>query len=129
MATNYPWSTLTYATPYPATSTNPYYSPYGVSSNAPSTIVWVAGELGAKNYPIAPNTSVLLMDSESSKFYIKSADLLGVQSIRSYEYSEMTGVVEPENVEEIKPTESSKSDYVSRKEFEELKKTIDELMD
>lgn len=34
-------------------------------------ILWVQGEAGAKSYLVAPNTSVLLMDSENSNFYIK----------------------------------------------------------
>ena len=106
-------------------------NPYGNSIN------WVQGELGARNYPIAPNTSVLLMDQESPKFYIKSADLLGVQTVRSYEYNEVTAGVkptEPEKTEtaqtkpEPKPQNETKADYVSREEFEALKKTIDDLM-
>lgn len=116
----------------------PYYqtNPYGMQSPV-NSIVWVTGELGARNYPVAPNTSILLMDSEASRFYIKSADILGVQTVRSYEYSEITGTGKPaesekttekvETVAESKPQNDSK-DYVSRKEFDELKKTIDELM-
>lgn len=38
-------------------------------------ILWVSGEVGAKSYLVAPGTSVLLMDSESEKFYIKSTDV------------------------------------------------------
>ena len=37
-------------------------------------ILWVQGEAGAKSYLVAPNTSVLLMDSENSNFYIKTTD-------------------------------------------------------
>ena len=33
-------------------------------------IIWVQGEQAAKGYPVAPNQSVLLMDSEQSAFYI-----------------------------------------------------------
>lgn len=106
----------------------PYYqtNPYGMQQTSPVSIVWVSGELGARNYPIAPNTSILLMDSESSRFYIKSADILGVQTLRSYEYSEVTAgkPTETETVAESK----AQNDYVSREEFDELKKTIDELM-
>lgn len=40
-------------------------------------ILWVSGEVGAKSYLVAPGTSVLLMDSESEKFYIKSTDVSG----------------------------------------------------
>lgn len=113
----------------------PYYqtNPYGMQSPV-NSIVWVTGELGARNYPIAPNTSILLMDSEASRFYIKSADILGVQTVRSYEYSEITGTTKPaeseKTTEKVETVAESKpqNDYVSREEFDELKKTIDELM-
>ena len=52
-------------------------------------IIWVQGEQAAKGYPVAPNQSVLLMDSEQSAFYIKSADNAGMpQPLRIFDYSE-----------------------------------------
>ena len=49
-------------------------------------IIWVQGEQAAKGYPVAPNQSVLLMDSEQSAFYIKSADNAGMpQPLRIFE--------------------------------------------
>ena len=49
-------------------------------------ILWVSGEVGAKSYLVAPGTSVLLMDSESEKFYIKSTDVSGMpQPLRTFE--------------------------------------------
>ena len=140
MATNYPWGPLTYASPYHTTGTNYPYPSYGVNQSAPNTIVWVQGELGARNYPVAPNTSVLLMDTESSRFYIKSVDLMGVPTVRTYTYRGLyetePEVVSEKEVEalpaptktESKPQNETKSDYISRKEFEELKKTVDDLM-
>ena len=35
-------------------------------------IIWVQGEAGAKSWAVAPGKSVMLMDSESNTFYIKS---------------------------------------------------------
>lgn len=53
-------------------------------------ILWVSGEVGAKSYLVAPGTSVLLMDSESEKFYIKSTDVSGMpQPLRTFEYHEI----------------------------------------
>lgn len=55
-----------------------------------SGILWVSGEVGAKSYLVAPGTSVLLMDSESEKFYIKSTDVSGMpQPLRTFEYHEI----------------------------------------
>lgn len=40
--------------------------------NVNQGILWVQGEAGAKSYLVAPNTSVLLMDSEESRFFYKN---------------------------------------------------------
>ena len=41
-------------------------------------IIWIQGENAAKSYLVAPNTTVLLMDSESQRFYLKSYDASGM---------------------------------------------------
>lgn len=108
---------------------NPYYNNFGLGTySAPiqytaqtgpqsPSIVWVQGESGAKAYPVAAGTSMMLMDSETSRFYIKTTDASGIpQPLRIFEYNEITAA-------EAKPI----NDYVTRSEFEELKKMIDDL--
>lgn len=83
-----------------------------------SQIQWVQGEAGAKAYPIAPGSTVLLMDSESSVFYIKSSDATGIpQPLRTFDYTE--------RVQET--AKEASNDYVTREEFNELKKMLDDL--
>ena len=54
-------------------------------------IVWVQGEAGAKSYLVGSGKSVMLMDSESSTFYIKSTDMSGMpQPLRIFDYTERT---------------------------------------
>lgn len=50
---------------------------------------WVQGEAGAKSWYIAPGSTVLLMDSEAQRFYLKSADMNGLPAMRTFEYSEV----------------------------------------
>ena len=50
---------------------------------------WVQGEAGAKSWYITPGATVLLMDSENQRFYLKSADMNGVPAMRTFEYSEV----------------------------------------
>ena len=50
-------------------------------------IVWVQGEAGAKAYPVAAGTSMLLMDSEAENFYIKSTDASGKKMTEYYDLS------------------------------------------
>ena len=47
------------------------------------------GEEGAKAYMVAAGNSVMLMDSDASVFYIKSADTSGIpQPLRIFDYAE-----------------------------------------
>ena len=50
---------------------------------------WVQGEAGAKSWYITPGSTVLLMDSENPRFYVKSADMNGMPAMRTFEYSEV----------------------------------------
>jgi hypothetical protein len=69
-------------------------------------IVWVQGENAAKSYPVAPNTTVMLLDSESSVFYLKTSDASGMPlPLRVFDYKERT-----ENVAKM-PSDSPKNDF------------------
>ena len=57
---------------------------------ANSGLIWIQGEQAAKSYLVAPNTTVLLMDSEASRFYLKSCDASGMPTLRVFEYKETT---------------------------------------
>lgn len=66
-----------------------------VTQQAPQSqgggILWCQGEAGAKSYPVAPGGSVLLMDSEGSRFYIKSTDPSGMPNpLRTFEFQEVS---------------------------------------
>ena len=51
--------------------------------------VWVQGESGAKGYPVAPGTTVMLLDSENQAFYIKSTDSSGMpMPLRTFDFVE-----------------------------------------
>ena len=75
-------------------------------------INWVQGEAGAKSYAIAPNQSVLLMDSENNVFYIKSSDSSGMpMPLRIFDYTERVAA-------KVEQTPVEKVDYITREEFE-----------
>lgn len=84
-------------------------------------IIWVQGEQAAKGYPVAPNQSVLLMDSEQSAFYIKSADNAGMpQPLRIFDYSER-------KAEQI-PAQQPEHNFVTHSEFEEKLEEIKSMI-
>lgn len=57
-------------------------------------LLWVSGEVGAKSWVVPPNNTVLLMDSETNRFYIKSSDNAGMPTIKTYEYTEVVKKLE-----------------------------------
>jgi hypothetical protein len=89
-----------------------------MSSTPNSSITWVQGDVGARAYPISPGSSILLMDSEEQNFYIKSADMTGMPSLKKYAYSEV--INEPVRLE-------SKQSYDSKDDIQALRNEIKEL--
>ena len=86
-----------------------YKNQYQTNNNG---LIWVQGESGAKSFIVAPGQTALLMDSETMRFYIKTADASGIpQPLRTFEYVEISGQArtQPENAEK----------YVTHKELEE----------
>lgn len=91
------------------------------AQNAPTTqnngLIWVQGETGAKSYMLAPNTTVLLMDSEAQRFYIKATDASGMPlPLRIFEYAEIPSQSH-QNAPET-PKEFDINKYITREEFD-----------
>lgn len=77
---------------FPATYQNPYMQQYQPQQQS-GGLIWVQGESGAKSYPVSAGQSVLLMDSESNRFFIKSADSSGMPlPLRIFDYTERKDV-------------------------------------
>lgn len=93
--------------------------PQGQQQSGGGALVWVQGEAGMKSYPVANGQTVILMDSENPVFYIKSCDMAGMPSARTFDYEERKVPVT-----QGKPTE----EYVTRKDFEALQNRVEELM-
>lgn len=100
----------------------PYFQNYqpqmtsNTQSSQNSGILWVQGEAGAKSYMVAPGQSVMLMDSETNTFYIKSSDMSGMpMPLRVFDYTERKSDEKSEVKKEITP---NLEDYITRTEFE-----------
>lgn len=55
-------------------------------SGSTGSLIWVQGEAGAKSYMVAPNSTVVLFDSENQAIYLKSADASGMPSMKILDY-------------------------------------------
>ena len=75
---------------YPATYQNPYLvqqQQYQQPQQTNGGLIWIQGEAAAKSYLVAPNSSVVLFDSERQSVYIKSADASGMPSMKILDYT------------------------------------------
>ena len=101
----------------------------GANQQVNQGLLWVSGEVGAKSYLVAPNSTVLLMDSDAQRFYLKSADNAGMPSLRIFEYSEVTNL--PQNAPQAPNTDFKELDgkYVTREEYEGLKRQYESIME
>lgn len=90
-----------------------------------SGLLWVSGEIGAKSYLVAPGTTVLLMDSEAQRFYLKSTDISGMPNIRTFEYSEVRPEAQkpPLNV-----AENLSEQFVTREEYNEMRAQYEAIL-
>ena len=99
-------------------------SPYQMQNFAQPSVnsimtVFVSGESGASSYPVGAGNTVMLIDFDSKMFWIKSTDTNGVpQQLRRFNFVEQTAEKQANN--EDAP--------VTRKEFEELKQMLDDLL-
>jgi len=83
-------------------------------------IIWVQGEAAAKSYPVAPNTSVALWDSEANVIYIKSADGAGMPSMKVVDYT-------MRDTNARRSEMSPQSDFVTKDDLLPIRKDIDAL--
>lgn len=95
-------------------------TPYTMPTQQPNSgLLWVQGEAAAKSYLVTPNNTVLLMDSEAPRFYLKSVDMAGMPTMKTFEYKEIT--VAPATAQAY--TEPP----VSRSEFQELQEIVSRI--
>jgi len=92
------------------------YQQYQPQNNS-VMVVTVQGESGASMYPVAAGNTVLLIDFNLKKFWLKATDINGLPAkFAAFDFTEVKPAVQ-----------SDTGNFVSRNEFEELKKSIEKL--
>ena len=86
--------------------------------------VFVNGIDGAKSFQLPPNQTILLMDNDNPYAYMKSSNQIGQTSIRYFKLVETT----EQELRNSNNVEVVSNDYVSRSEFDEMKKKIDKIL-
>ena len=93
--------------------TQPMSAPGG-APNQLGAINWVQGEAGARSVPVSPGQKILLMDSETNVFYVKSSDATGMPlPLRIFEYKEV-------GAEENKVAAPAQNEYVTHDELKQI---------
>lgn len=88
--------------------------------NSNAGVNWVQGEAGAKSWLIAPNETVMLMDSEADVFYLKSADASGVPlPLRIFDYKERRSDA---SKADLANSNGKSIDYATKDDLNELQK-------
>lgn len=84
--------------------------------NTSNGIQWVQGEAAAKSFFVPAGQNVLLMDSESSCFYIKSTDNAGMPlPLRIFDYTERK---QETNAIFQNSENNAQTEFIAREEFE-----------
>ena len=100
---------------YGAPSSLPTMAQTSTNTNTINAIHWVQGEAGAKAVPVQPGQKVLLMDSETNVFYVKSCDVSGMPlPLRIFEYQETTQVASGTD------QAAASNTYVTHEELEQI---------
>lgn len=99
---------------------NNSYPQMNAPQPAQNGIIWVQGEAAAKSYPVAPNTSVALWDSEANVIYIKSADGSGMPSMKIVDYT-------MRDTNARRAEMSPQNDFVTKDDLLPIRKDIDAL--
>lgn len=118
---------------------NPYNAPYGgqqmqqqmyqsqmqqppqAPQQASNGFVWVDNIQEALNYIVAPNCAVQLWDRNSPCVYLKTADAAGKPNMQIFD------LVERKQQPTAQTQTATTADYVTRAEFDELRKAVDAL--
>lgn len=120
--------------PYPYDPYNNPYAPrpsfgFGNQYNQPqpqpqpqaNTYAFVNGIEGAKSFPMGPNQTVMLMDSDNPIAYMKQSNAMGQASIKYFKLVETSEA-------ELKGSAKPAVEYVSRSDFDALRKQVEELL-
>lgn len=115
------YSAPSYAQPMQPVQYQP--QPQTMGQQVPSNqITYVNGDEGAKAYIVAPNSSIMLMDSDSPKFYIKSANQNGQMSLRTFRFEEVLEGATPKSQETEKKIDLS--EFAKKDDLKELEQKI-----
>ena len=87
------------------------------------------GPESAQAFQIGPDSKVILMDSNQPVFYWKESDSSGYSKTKAFKFTEVSleSLMHPQQ-EQSQEDNSPSTDYITKAEFNEFKKMIEELV-
>lgn len=116
---------MAYFNGFPATYPQYYQQPQQQQNGSP---IWIQGEAAAKSYLVAPNSTVVLFDSEQQTIYLKSADASGMPSIKVLDYTVRNSPKNPSNFVSTTPAVDL-SEYATKNEIKAVSDEISAIND
>lgn len=92
-------------------------------SGGQQQLIRVNGMEGARDYQLAPNSCVALFDGNENIMYIKSTDQQGFPNIRAFHFEEFSEGMDQHGGSA--PMDMGSQQFVTRREFDELKEMIE----
>lgn len=81
-----------------------------------NTFTWIQGEEAARNYPVAPGNTIVLIEADKPIMYMKSADLSGRPQPMQIRY--LVSKEEYEKLQNGSNTTQNEDKYVTKEDFE-----------
>ena len=116
---NYPYNNYLNQNSNPYNFQQPNQSQF--NNQAQNNIIWVKGKENARSMQLKPNSTVILMDSQSGRFYIKTTDDIGLGKLRVFTYTEQ---LDEEDGQKQNSFHIDLSNYVTKEEFDNKIKEI-----
>ena len=121
------WVGNNYSSGYSQMSRNNYPQQQQMMQNQRQSInnvLEVMGPESAQAYQVGPNSRVVLMDINRPVFYVKKSDDSGYSETKAFKFEEI-----PLMQQEIIQTQAQNiDDFVTKTEFNEFKKLMEELV-
>ena len=101
------------------------FLPYQQSQSAQpqNNLIWVRGKENARSMQLQPNSTVVMLDNQANKFYIKTTDDIGLGRLRVFNYSEEEDIDSPTVVTQAQQP-LDLSNYVTKQELEKIITTL-----
>ena len=98
----------------------PYQQPDSLRSQ--NNLIWVRGKENARSMQLQPNSTLIMLDNEANKFYIKTTDDIGLGRLRVFNYIEEDDNQSAEQQQKVDTLDLS--NYVTKEELDNIISTL-----